>query len=221
MVLDLPPPQKAEHNSANERFRPPAPITRAITPFDPSSGFLQTISFRKSYLALNGDREPMRLLEEPKILIDRGLNIAKLEGWGISVDADKLSAIPREMARRFMKLWQDVEHNRLSEEDQGNWEHIVSTVDMDAFYLSLSQPRYLEGQRAGGDLQAHVRWPDQDQSERVPDKFLGEFSLLDPGEWFGAYFRFDLEGKITSVERLVQIPPPEADLWNEWPAKVY
>lgn len=221
-MIALPPSadlQVTDNPFQNERFRQPAEIHRAFSLKEPSPESLQTFPLRQKFLALSRSRKPLRFLSEAQLHFDNDTKAVTVEGWGVSVDAsiDGIASVPRQMARQFLRLWQDAEHQRLSESDLAYWRSIVRQVDMDAFHRSLERPRYLEAQLAGERLKPIVRWPAENKISRVPEQFRSEFALTDRGEFFGAYFILDENQEIVSVEGVVPIPPPSEKLFDAWP----
>lgn len=215
-LLDLPTTPDVDGSYASERFRP-AKIEKAIAPGVPNLDAFQTFKLHRRFLALNGEREPLRLLSEPEVYFDVASQRLVVKDWGVVLRGDQLTDISREMARQFMRLWQASEHGSLTADQSEIWNLIVRQVDMDAFHRSLEMPRYMEGQMAGSSNQVYVCWPGENGSEKVPFEFSSEFNLINSGEWFGAYFLFDENGKISRVERLIPIPTPTEDIWDQWP----
>ena len=215
MLLELP-PQSISDVDVSARFRP-VPLERAIASGEPNRSALQTFKLDRHYLALNGGSEPLRLLEQPEVSFDVLRQRLIVKGWGVELSVDQLAMLSREMARQFMYLWQAAEHKRLSPSESEAWSLIVRQVDMDAFHRTLEKPRYMEGQMAGSANQVYVRWPGDEGSEKLSAKHSSAFSLINPDEWFGGYFLFDEDGKVAGVERLVPIPAPADDIWDQWP----
>lgn len=218
-AADLP---TTDSSFQNERFRQPAAIHRAFSLEKPSQESLQTFPLRQKFLALSRSRKPLRFLNEAQLHFDIATKTVTVEGWGVTVDAslEGVGSVPRQMARQFLRLWQDAEHQRLSEEDQAVWRSLVKQVDMDAFHRSLERPRYLEAQLAGERLKPIVRWAAENKTSKVPEEFRSEFALTDRDEFFGAYFLLDENQEIIHVERVVPIPAPSEELFDNWPPVV-
>lgn len=203
----------------SERFRPPPAIERGISQIEPSADSLQTITLRQKFLGLGPSRNALRFLRAPTLHHDIINQRVEVQGWGLFVPNSNngLASVTREMARKFLRLWQDAEHNRLAEEDRKAWFHIVANVDIDAFHRSLERPRYLEGQLAGSPQRWFIRWPGEEGSTKIPEKFSSQFSLYNREEWVGAHFLLDHDNKIVGVERVVPIPAPNYDELENWP----
>lgn len=215
-ATDLP---TTDSSFQNERFRQPAAIHQAFSLKEPSQESLQTFPLRQKFLALSRSRKPLRFLNEAQLHFDNATKKVIVEGWGVTVDAsiDGIASVPRQMARQFLRLWQDAEYQCLSESDKAVWCSIVKQVDMDAFHRSLERPRYLEAQLVGERLRPIVRWPAENKISKVPEEFRSEFALTDRNEFFGAYFLLDENQEIIHVERVVPISEPSADLFDNWP----
>lgn len=210
----------ASDDFASEKFQKHQDLTEVVSARAPVEEDLRSFTLQQNYLALNRSMKPLRFLESTKLQSDLTLEKVKVLGWDIELkieDKHTLTTIPREMARKFMRLWQEVEHGELSAQDKETWQHIVTHVDMDAFYLSVEQPRYLEGTLIGSPQQWYIQWPDEDRSQKIPKELSGEFSLMNRGEWFGAHLLLDAQGEIVDIKRVVPRPEPAADLLEDWP----
>lgn len=204
---------------ASERFRQPPALEQAISSVEPDLDRLQAFPLRQRFIGLGRSWKPLRLLSDPMLRLDTARETVTVEGWGITVDHtnDALTTVPHLMARRFMKLWQDAENNRLAEGDKKDWFSITSAVDADAFHRSLERPRYLEGQIAGSKHQRIIRWPGEEGICKVPRELSGEFALFEKDEWFGGYFMLNENDEIISIERVVPVPVPEENMFENWP----
>jgi len=127
------------------------PVTQAVKEAEytgrtePSHEAFRDFSFEQTVIPLEGGQHSLRL-RKPLVLRINPENLRFLvKDWGIELDCLELSRLPRELARRFLKLLNAAENEDLGESDQADWLRISDYIDFQQFTIDRSAPRYLEG----------------------------------------------------------------------------
>src|SRR5690348_4325355 len=108
-----------------------------IPTFDAFENFV----FEHSVIPMEGGKLSLRLSKPLTLKMDpRNLRF-KVQDWGIEMDYLSLPQLPREVARRFIQLFNSAENERLTENVQADWLRVLEYVDFKQFSIDRSAPR--------------------------------------------------------------------------------
>ena len=162
----------------------------------------------------------LHLWEKPRVVLNTDTWKLIIEGWGVTLEPTEANSIPRELCRQFQRLWRKAQQGILNEQETVIWSAIVDRVDVAQYASDHESPRYMEAELLERSRETRVRFHDG-KLARIPTSATSSLSLVDKGEWFGAYVKFDRDGNIVSLERpsLIGALPSEEEIGG-WPPPV-
>jgi hypothetical protein len=168
------------------------------------------VAYPQAAIPLNEQGQCLRLWDAPMLVLDLIHGGCEVEDWGVSVDLADVTAVPREMAREFLRLWVKAEKGVLNAEERNRWGRIVEKVDYQHFCMDRAPARYVEGElQERAHDHAIVRWHDG-STEHVRGAAYRSLALVDRGEIFSAMVRFDRNERVSSLMDVVPLGRPEA-----------
>jgi hypothetical protein len=142
-----------------------------------------------------------------------------VEDWGIEMDYFNLPQLPREAARRFMRLLNDAENELLNECDRVAWLRISDYVDFQQFSIERSAPRYMEGTLRSNASVVIVEWHDGGR-ETLDWDVAQALSEVNLGERFSAFVKLDRNDKTMAMERVSLLGSlSQQEDWESWPRR--
>ncbi len=185
----------------------------------PSQDAFHQFAFDQAFLTLEGGQSQIRLRKPLMLQIDPTTLRFTVKDWGIEMDCSGLAQLPRELARKFLRLLSAAEVEGLTESEQADFVGICDYVDFREFSINRSAPRYMEGTLRSRGQTTSVEW--HDGSQEVLDwsvaRALSEVNL---GERFSAFVRLGVEDKSLALERVSLLRgPSESEDWETWPKK--
>lgn len=175
--------------------------------------------FEQRILSLEGGRQLLRLKKPLELQIDPDTMRFTVTDWGIEMDYLDLPKLPREVARRFVRLLNAAENENLTGVDQADWLRISDYVDFQRFYIDRSAPRYMEGTLRSNANVVIVEWHDGSR-ETVDWHVARALSEVNPGERFSVFVKLGIGDKAMFMERVSLLGTPSAEEdWESWPKK--
>lgn len=184
---------------------------------EPTPDALSSFTFEQKIIPLEGGNQTLRLRKPLELLIDPASLHFTVKDWGIEMDCLKLGELPRQVARKFMRLLNAAENERLTEHEQAEWLAISDYLDFQQFSIDRAAPRYMEGVlRTRGEL-VIVDWHDG-STDRLVRRTARALSDLNPGERFSAFVKLGRDDQPLAIERVSLLGEPEKeDDWGSWP----
>lgn len=185
----------------------------------PSQEALHQFEFDQTFITLEGGQTQFRILKPLILQIDPKTLRFSVKDWGIEMDCLHLAQLPRELARKLLRMLDDAESERLSEAAQAELVRITDYIDFREFSISRSAPRYMEGTLQSRNQTVTVEW--HDGTREVLDWLVGRaLSEVDPGERFSAFVKLGKDDKTLSMERVSLLrAASENEDWETWPKK--
>lgn len=142
-----------------------------------------------------------------------------VKDWGIEMDCLQLAQLPRELARKFLRLLSAAESENLTEAEQAEFITISDYIDFQEFSITRSAPRYMEGTLQARSNTVIVEWHDGSR-EVLNWEVSRALSEIDPGERFSAFVKLGKDDKALALERVSLLRcPAENEDWETWPKK--
>src|ERR1700733_8320608 len=95
---------------------------------DPSLEHFQSFKFEQTIIALEGGNYSLRLVKPLNLLMSPDAISFRVVDWGIELETVALPDLPREIARRFLKLLNKAEMDVQTEPEQVDWMRILDYV---------------------------------------------------------------------------------------------
>lgn len=144
----------------------------------------------------------LRLTEQPVVMVDSNRSECEVLGWNIRVHPTQIGDIDRLLARRFVFLQSKASENRLNNEERMQWLGVLDQVDYQAYCLDREEPRYVEGEVISTSPKYRIQWHDGESAENIPSCAAVALRILNRGDRFGAYVKWDRLNKPCQIERV-------------------
>lgn len=183
----------------------------------PTEEVLREAIFESYYIPLEGGQQTVKLLTPLKLQMDYGKMTFKVVDWGIELNFSKLGELPREVARRFLKLLNAAENDQLTEQDQSYFLLISKYIDFQQFSIQRNVAVYAEGKLASNAEITVVIWSNGNR-EKLDRPVAQALSEVDLGERFSAMVKFGKDNKAVKIESVALLPQIGSDEdWKSWP----
>lgn len=185
----------------------------------PSAEALHQFEFEQKLITLEGGHSQIRLRKPLLLQIDPNTLKFAVKDWGIQMECVQLDKLPRELARKFLRLWSAADSENLTEAEQADFVRIADYVDFQEFSISRSTPHYMEGTLHHRGNTVLVEW--HDGSREVLDWAVSRaLNEVDPGERFSAFVKLGKENNSLAIERVSLLrSPADNEDWEMWPKK--
>lgn len=186
---------------------------------DPSLDSFSKFIFDQRVIPLEGGKHSFALLKPLVLHINPDTMRFKVQDWEIELDCASLGDLPREVARRFLRLLGEAESESLGEADQAALLHISDYIDFQQFSMDRSAPRYMEGILYSKTNVMIVQWHDGSR-ETLMHQVGQALTEVNLGERFSAFVKLGKNDQTESIERVSLLPPiRENEDWESWPQK--
>lgn len=204
-------------------FRQPARPALEIADYKgktaPTEDVCREAVFENYYIPIEGGEHTIRLLAPLKLRMNfEKMNFTVVD-WGIELGFSQLGELPREIARRFLKLVSAAENEQLSEQDQAYFLQISKYIDSQQYSIQRTIAVYAEGVLTSNAQVTIVNW-NTGHREKLDRKVSLALSEVNLGERFSALVKFGRDNKAVKIENVALLPEISGDEdWNSWPTK--
>jgi len=168
-----------------------------------------------------GDGNFLRLWQNPTVKLDTSSFELEVVGWDVRVPLTDAVTIPREICRKFTRYWSKSLLETMTDQDRALWQRIVDQVDVAGYAAIVTPPQYVEATLLDDSRRPLIRLSDG-QLKRVSTLEAPKLSLINKGELFNAYAKFDSNEEISYIERVALIgDPPTSEEMVDWPPTPY
>jgi hypothetical protein len=115
----------------------------------------------------------------------------------------------------FLDLFSKAQAGELNEQEEACFDRVCEQIDYRRFCAERDLPRYMEA-LVVRKSPALIRYLGGANIRLAPE-VARQIDLVEEGEYFGAHFTLDREGKITDIRNVVFVPSPETVLANDDP----
>lgn len=178
-----------------------------VASHQPEPSSISEYRFKQRYIPIGVDSAPLRLYDDSIVRVDSRTMTCEVVGWGVGAKVSDASSLPRLMGRRFLELFSKADQGTLTPSEREAWLGLTERVDFAAFSNQRSAPQYLEG-RIQSVRPLRVTWQDGD-----PEKLAGQpeqaLSILQKDDYFAGFVKYDRDGRVIHIERLLLLDPDE------------
>jgi hypothetical protein len=161
--------------------------------------------FRHRRIALEGGRILLRLRRNPIVEVEPALALCRIINWELTIPILEIDQISRRMGRLFLELFSKSQLQQLTASEKAQWIKILDDVDFAAFSTDVAAPRYVEGKIQTKNPGVLVQWHDGEE-EYIPPRVSAALDMLNSGENFGAFVKWDRDNKVETIERIIILP---------------
>lgn len=186
----------------------------------PTAANFQTFTLEQPTISIEGGNQSLRLVKPLTLQMNFETMRFKVIDWGIEMDYLDLPRLPREIARRFLILFNNANNESFTEKDQADWLHIIDYIDFTQFSIDRSVPRYMTGTLLSRGDHTFVEWHDGSH-EKLHSNVASALNEVNVKEQFSAFVKLGRNNIVSAIERVSILQPPNGEEdWESWPKKI-